>query len=376
MIIPNTNINLATNIRDVLNNAGGTVGNDVSSFFTTAAKINPYSKRKPVPLAVNFCQDFDDTEPHYYKDWWKGSDGYCGFIPCQVSSFKNIPSYMDGDMNGWSYQLPVGGSKTPMRLGDFRGYSSEADPMVSGFTVPSIVSNQFSSNVVTGTCMYTFESDTNLTFADFPNLKDYYFGMYIVQENGSQYRYKTTTIPLEQGACSVSISSYGLPTGKWTAYPFISEAIQDGNTQVASVYYTIPGNDPATFTVVNSLVTLIVHAEKVSLSGVLPSDKNAIKVEVYVRSSGGPTKFTNNYLQIRYADKDFYDDMVVGEISKQLDDITVPNDGTTTLVHSMTYTVADDDVYDNCKVWVSLQSSNYKTGILPAESIEDSDDQA
>ena len=46
MIIPNTKINLATNIRNVLNNAGGTVSNKTSSFFTPAAKINKWSKYK------------------------------------------------------------------------------------------------------------------------------------------------------------------------------------------------------------------------------------------------------------------------------------------------------------------------------------------
>lgn len=371
MIIPNTNINLATNIRDVLNNAGGTVGNDVSSFFTTAAKINPYSKRKPVPLGVDFCQDFDDTKPNYYKDWWKGSDGYCGFIPCQVSSFKNIPQYMDGDMNGWVYQLPVGSSKTPMRLGDFRGYDSAANPMMFNFTTQSTVSNQFSSNVVTGSCMLTFESDTNLTFADFPNLKDYYFGMYIVQENGSQYRYKTSTMTLGQGASTVSISSHGLPTGKWIAYPFISESIQDGDMLVAGTYFTVPGNKPSTFTVVSSLVTLTVRAEKTKVSNDLGILENAIEVEVYVKSNGGPTTFKNNHLQIRYADKDFMDTMVVGEISKEIGDITIPNDGSTNLVHSATYTVADEDVYNNCKIWVTLQSAAYKTWVSPMTQVPD-----
>lgn len=371
MIIPNTKINLATNIRDVLNGAGGKVGNKTSSFFTTAAKINPYSKRKPIILEVDHCQDFDKNQPHYYENWWKGLNGYCGFIPCQLSNFRNIPQYMDGDMNGWVYQLPIGSSKAPMRLSDFKGYDSEANPMLFNFTTPSIVSNQFSSNVVVGSCMLQFESDTNLTFSDFPSLKDYYFGMYIVQENGSQCRYKTSTMTLAQGASTVSISAYGLPTGKWIAYPFISESIQDGNELVASVYFTVPGNKPSTFNVVNSLVTLTVRAEKIKATNSFGILGNAIKVEVYLKSNGGLTTFTNNFVSIRRANSEFDDPLVVGELQKKIDNITIPNDDSINLVHSSTYSIVDEDIYNDCKVWVTLQSAAYKTWVTPATQLPD-----
>ena len=38
-IVPNTDVNLAGNIRDVLNAAGGSVTNDVITFFQTRANI-------------------------------------------------------------------------------------------------------------------------------------------------------------------------------------------------------------------------------------------------------------------------------------------------------------------------------------------------
>ena len=47
-IVPNTDVNLAGNIRDVLNAAGGSVTNDVITFFQTRANINMWAKYKPV----------------------------------------------------------------------------------------------------------------------------------------------------------------------------------------------------------------------------------------------------------------------------------------------------------------------------------------
>ena len=41
--IPKTNISVA-DIRDTLNANGGSVSNDTTTFFTTAAKINPFVK--------------------------------------------------------------------------------------------------------------------------------------------------------------------------------------------------------------------------------------------------------------------------------------------------------------------------------------------
>ena len=41
--IPSSNINLATNVRNVLNAAGGSVGDDITTFFKSDANINPFA---------------------------------------------------------------------------------------------------------------------------------------------------------------------------------------------------------------------------------------------------------------------------------------------------------------------------------------------
>lgn len=364
-VIPNSNVNLSNNIRDVLNAAGGSVTNNTLTFFSTAANINPFSKHKPVILATNFCQDYDSSAANYDADWWTGTSGNCGLVPKQVTSFKNIPDAMDGDMNGWTYQLPTGGVNAPYRLGDFRGYDTDAVPMFQNFSVASQVSNQFSSDKVVGACMMLLESDTSLSFADFPIFKNYYLGMYIVQDSGTQYRYKTSDVTLGNNGSTVEISAYGLPTGNWTAYPFISDSKQDGETLVAGVYWTLPKNNAVSFKVISSLVSISIIAIKTTRLG-------TISVEVYVQSNGGLSSFTNNTLRIRFADKDFADALVSGEISVTLDTVTgVPTDGTSTLVHSDTYTITDSDLLANPKVWVSLQSGNYLQGVVPISSVDD-----
>lgn len=362
-VIPSTNVKPATNIRDVLNAAGGSVGSDATSFFTSEAKINPFSKHKPVILALDFCQDYDSSQPNYRADWWIGTNRNCGLVPKQVSSYKDIPDAMDGDLNGWSYELPTGGALAPFRLGDFRGYDTDAIPMLSGFTVASRVSNQFTSNHVTGACLLAPEGGTSLSFADFPVFKNYYLGMYLVQVSGSQYRYKTSEKTLGDGGSTVEISSYDLPTGNWIAYPFICSVIQDGVTEDDGSYWTLPKNNAASFVVVSSNVSIRIDAYK-------NTSFSNIEVNVYVASNGGPSSFTNNSLRIRFADKDFSDDMTRYEMSETLDDITgVPTDGTSTLVHSFTYSITNTSLFENAKVWVSLQSGSYLQGVLPTEDV-------
>ena len=63
-VIPNSNVNLATNIRDVLNAAGGSVSNDTLSFFATSAKINKWAFYKP----ESFKKDFNLTETDRYNN--------------------------------------------------------------------------------------------------------------------------------------------------------------------------------------------------------------------------------------------------------------------------------------------------------------------
>lgn len=125
--IPDTDISLATQVRDVLNAAGGTVNNNLSSLFTHEAGINMWSKHKPVVLAEDF--------PDYGSDWWRGERGNCGITPVVVYNTTELLHAYDNGEAEWSYRIPRGGENEPLRLGDFRGYCTDALPPVHDFSV-------------------------------------------------------------------------------------------------------------------------------------------------------------------------------------------------------------------------------------------------
>lgn len=365
--VPTTNVNLATHVRDVLNAAGGSVSNDIASFFKAAAKINPWSKHKPVVLAQDFCQDYDSGAANYNSTWWRGSDGNCGLTPKSVLSIAAIADAMDGGMNGWTYRLPKGGSGEPLRLGDFRGYLTDATPMMFNFITPGTASSQLSNSVIVGSCMLNRGNQYLLTFDDFPAFKNYYLGMYIKQKNGTQARYKTSALTLGNNGSSVEISAYGLPAGTWTAYPFISTTEQDSNQGAkAGTFYTLPMNNASEFEVVSSYVSILITAAKKSSTGVL--SQMALEITVKVKSAS-PTKFSNCSLRVRFPTKTFIDPMVAGEVQLSAfpKEVTVTADNAYHEVWSGDVNIIDSELWKNPKVWVSLESGNYLQSTLALE---------
>ena len=117
-VIPSTNVNLATNIRDVLNAAGGSVSNDTLSFFATSAKINKWAFYKP----ESFKKDFNLTETDRYNN----NHGFDATTISNISVEALFTNAKSGNI--WNYILPKGGSDSPYRLGDFRLYNTEAQP--------------------------------------------------------------------------------------------------------------------------------------------------------------------------------------------------------------------------------------------------------
>ena len=156
-VIPSTNVNLATNIRDVLNAAGGSVGNDVVSFFTSEAKINKWSFYKPVRYAKNTRLTLDEIKTTY-----------CGMSPsantallyacCNYSGTQvdNNPSAVVSGQKEWTYALPTGGSSQPYRLSDFtntdgvgNGYKTDAAPPDSGWSNVSYLKDTLQTAITT-----------------------------------------------------------------------------------------------------------------------------------------------------------------------------------------------------------------------------------
>ena len=124
--IPTSNV-LMTNVRDTLNTNGGNVGNDLTSFFSPSANVNPFSKKKPVILEQAFCQDLDSSQPNYVEKWWRDKYWWFGFKP--ITPNDDLGWLYRNNVK-WEWNPPKGGTAEPMRLGDFRGYKPSAAPFV------------------------------------------------------------------------------------------------------------------------------------------------------------------------------------------------------------------------------------------------------
>lgn len=362
--IPTSNVNLE-DIRDTLIAGGGSVANDATAYFSDAAAINPFSKHKPIKLAVNFCQDFDSSRSDYDADWWKGSDGNCGFTPKQFTSFSDLITIMESidEMNGWVYNLPTGGSSSPFRLGDFCKYAASARPFSYNLSVPATASNQFESNTFDITAMGNVLNDTSVSWADFSTLKNYYFGAYLVrQENTANTVTVTATDTLEGGGAAVTVTAGSMLAGTYKVYPFIAQTkITQGSTASANYYYTVPKVSVGTIKIVSSYITVMVTA---TLDTSLQTISYTVKVK---NTSSSAMTFNTNTMWLRYYGKSLTDTLVFPEQKKTLSDGLVAAANTTTTLVTGSFSMVDPSLYDptdsdyqgGCEVWCSLGAANY-----------------
>lgn len=237
-IIKSNNINLSKDIGQVLNEAGGSVNvNKPLTFFTEGAKINKWAKYKPVILEINACQDLDSTKPNYVREWWRGKVGNCGIsIPSiKLDMLGNHPPV---------YEIPQGGSSSPLRLGDFINYKTDAEGIsvsISG----DIYYNSGSQNVV---LLTPIDDGYTITLNDiFQHETDLYFGVQLVSASGVK-RIITNNNTIANGGTYIDIDivnnssalSAFKSTQTITIIPFLSTVPQtswsSGFTQVGNLY--------------------------------------------------------------------------------------------------------------------------------------------
>lgn len=123
-------VDVGLSVKAMLELDGGVVTEDLRSYFRPNAVKNILSRRKPVPLNVKKCQDYDPTKDTYYSDWWRGEDGMCGI---------NVPDL--GSADAWSYNAPRGTEDEPCRLNDFLGYATleDVEGELFSFSLPNNV---------------------------------------------------------------------------------------------------------------------------------------------------------------------------------------------------------------------------------------------
>lgn len=247
-ILPDTNLK-GVDVRDTLNANGGSVGDTFTSFFTSGANINMWSKYKPV-VSTDLFHSLDEWKGlNGFKGAYKGDNGDCGLtIPTRatIAEFRTI---LESGTAMWSYTPPTGGQSQPMRVGDFRGYNPKAVNPIG-----AIDSDGYSQNGdynVEGNVTFNIEVSTgmvnNLEYGDIEindvPLTQFYLGVYAIK--GSSYKYKTNTVPI--GSDYNFSVDLPLTTGEWKVFPFLCNTKQTG-TETKGTYLSA-NMHPKTFTI-------------------------------------------------------------------------------------------------------------------------------
>lgn len=137
-VIGTSNVDVST-IGNTLNSAGGSVTvNSPITYFTTAAKINKWSKKKP----VSFAQAAPLLDNQFKLANYGLDVSYIGTKTPQtvmIDASKGKEFY--------PYKLPTGTSASPFRLSDFMGYNTAAKAPYSLSVSTDIQVQQFPATI-------------------------------------------------------------------------------------------------------------------------------------------------------------------------------------------------------------------------------------
>lgn len=342
--IPTSNVQLA-DIRDSLNADGSSCSNDVTTFFTNSV-INWESKRKPVKLGVDFCQDFSNSNPNYYAEWWKAFDNKCGMNYPSITAITSLVNSYDGNMNGWTYAPPTGGASQPYRVGDFAGYYRAKQPMNSGFLAEA------NSSQVKFSFITVAQNDYTLSWADFPILGEYYFGVYIRKKNGTGIYIQTTSTPIKnQLTPSITISNSTLNTnGECEAFFFLAQVQQTGGVVPIGECVPIPYAPVKSFTIGGSSSgTPSVNNTRITITTEYRSS-TTLYIKVVVNTTA-TSAISGNAIRVRLQGKSWNDSLVSGVEQE----IYVSSFTGSKTIYDGTITI-NGQLTDNCQVMVGLHN--------------------
>ena len=168
-------------IRDTINANGGSASNDLTTFFQVNDS-NKWAKDKPVSYPINF----DATDHIRYL----ADQGLDNSIISTSNVAKTLLDRAAAGEDFYPYVPPTGGSSSPMRLGDFRGYNPKAVAPYY-FTTPEHY--QVQSFPATMYCWISLNSGAEFTIEDmasFDNFgNDKHIGILWTKGDGTYYLY-------------------------------------------------------------------------------------------------------------------------------------------------------------------------------------------
>ena len=206
--------------------------------------------------------------------------------------------FIDGDENhdnGYTYERPSGGSAEPYRLGDFRGYNSNATSPIFGFRATVRAT---SNSGVSGSCGFRRPSvgeDDRVNLGDIGITKDCYFGFALFKKGKPVY-FRTESNTVSNGNFQVQIGGNGsnLATGTYVAIPFLSTAKYDTSNRpnfVAGSWYPIPTAVPN---------DVIIETTQNAYLRDLQLSYQALTQEVTLKNVGSTT-YKRIYIDIRFS---------------------------------------------------------------------------
>lgn len=227
----------------------------------TAGTINMWAKYKPVAknLIDTVTGQWDATNNKWLSSatWWKGNGNtdIGGITPKQFTTFSQLLSFYDGNLNGWTYTRPAGGASTPYRLQDFAGYNHNAPKAIENFFMAAEIRQH---GQFTASAMMSMP-DAN---ADYISLADFtsaaFNGLYwgVAFYSGTTFKCKLTadTAGVAQIESTFSGAAVTLPIGTYKVYPFFSNkkiSLTDTQETSGTKYYTCPNCTYVTVNIVS-----------------------------------------------------------------------------------------------------------------------------
>ena len=269
-------------IGNALNAAGGSV--DVYKaleYFSPDANIKAFAKYKPTEYEGDF--------PNQYNQW-HSKDMTCQINVKLASTLSELKNMFENNDIGWSFKYWDVSPTYPYRLGDFRGYKSDAKSCISGIEYPASIGVTSSvGNTIGVTALYREQDEYELKFSDiqgnaYINTMDkWYFGVVYYTSKNSTLKIRTMDIPITSNLNdTVTIPVTISDTGTLYAYPVLSQ---------------IAYSTTATILNTGTYITPVPHSNKISIE-IIENAPFSIKIntgESYFTLSNGSVQVTSSY---------------------------------------------------------------------------------
>jgi hypothetical protein len=312
-----------------------TIGDGSVDYATLCSSnlINPWSKYKPVIYPYEGPQDIRVYDPYWYRSTSQ-NNGNCGINIPSGTVLSSVFAMLRNGVPLWNYIPPTGGSSSPYRLSDFRGYNHHAQPP---FYIPPMASKYFyygTGSVIGVNMNETIAQPGELTLDDLgnnPNLRRMYAGAAIAKQGASIMQYLTESMSIEAGGgggVEIPMSGItGLSNGMYEVVMLLATNPKTSFSGVDVDNMLIPlMGGYFIIEIVTSTISVFIQGEKVG-SQYEPSVNWKI---ILTNVSSTSLNLSTCSVWIRYADNDITDPMEDGENSILIGTITVPANGTYT----------------------------------------------